>query len=169
MIKFGELGIELKSGMFFSVLALILSLLAGLAGGVPMGVVLFRSLVITPVFFVVGFGIILVVKNFVPEVYELLSNLRTTEDPAEKVDITNDLSSGSSEEMPENSDTGFSEFTAKDYDRLQTVNDSGLDGALNASGGKLGKHIIVNENQFNSYEPKLMALAIKTMMSKDKD
>ena len=70
--------------------------------------------------------------------------------------------------MSEKSDTGFSEFTAKDYDRLQTVNDSGLDSALSSSSGKLGKHIIV-ENQFNSYEPKLMAMAIKTMMSKDKD
>ena len=50
----------------------------------------------------------------------------------------------------------------------QTVNDSGLDSVLNTSGGKLGKHIIV-ENQLNSYEPKLMAQAIRTMMSKDKD
>jgi hypothetical protein len=168
MIKFGELGIELKSGIIFSASALVLSVIAGLAGGVPGGMVLFRTLVVTPVFFVVGFGIILVIKNFVPEVYELLSNLRTSEDPAEKVDITSDLSLDSSDEMSEKSDTGFSEFTAKDYDRLQTVNDSGLDSALSASGGKLGKHIIV-ENQFNSYEPKLMAMAIKTMMSKDKD
>ncbi len=168
MIKFGELGIELKSGMIFSALALVLSVIAGLAGGVPGGMVLFRSLVITPVFFVVGFGIILIIKKFVPEVYEMLSNPAISEDPAENVDITGDFSAGISEDMSEKSDTGFSEFTEKDYDRLQTVNDSGLDSALNSSNGKLGKHIIV-ENQFNSYEPKLMAMAIKTMMSKDKD
>ncbi|PKL19417.1 MAG: hypothetical protein CVV49_00985 [Spirochaetae bacterium HGW-Spirochaetae-5] len=168
MIKFGELGIELKSGMIFSALALVLSVIAGLAGGVPGGMVLFRSLILTPVFFVVGFGIILIIKKFVPEVYEIISNPATSEDPAEKVDITGDLSMDSSEDISEKSDTGFSEFTAKDYDRLQTVNDSGLDSALSHSNGKLGKHIIV-ENQFNSYEPKLMAMAIKTMMSKDKD
>ncbi len=169
MIKIGELGIELKSGMMFSALALVLSVIAGLAGSVPGGMVLFRSLVITPVFFIVGFGIVLVIKNFVPEIYEILSNPVVSEDPAEKVDITGDFSSGSSEDISEKSDTGFSEFTEKDYDRLQTVNDSGLDSALSSSDGKLGKHIIVNENQFNSYEPKLMAMAIKTMMSKDKD
>jgi len=168
MIKFDELGIELKSGIVFAVLALVLSLIAGFAGGVPSGMVLFRSLVITPVFFVVGFGLILVIKKFVPEVYEILLNLKVAEDPAEKVDITVDSSMSGNEDFSEKSDTGFSEFTEKDYDRLQSVNDSGLDSALSTSDGKLGKHIIV-QNQFNSYEPKLMAMAIKTMMSKDKD
>ncbi len=168
MIKFDELGMELKSGIIFSVLALFLSVIAGFAGGVPSGMVFFRSLVITPVFFVVGFGIILVIKNFVPEVYEILSSLKTSEDPAEKVDITADSFMSGSEDFSEKTDSGFSEFTEKDYDRLQSVNDSGLDGALSTSDGKLGKHIIV-QNQFNSYEPKLMAMAIKTMMSKDKD
>lgn len=169
MIRFNELGIELKSGILFSVLALVLSLIAGFAGGVPAGMVLFRSLVITPVFFVVGFGIILVIKKFVPEVYEILSNLKASEDPAEKVEISTEGFSGSDEETSEKSDAGFTEFTEKDYDRLQTVNDSGLDSAFSTSDGKLGKHIIVDSNQFNSYEPKLMAMAIKTMMSKDKD
>ena len=82
MIKFGELGIELKSGMIFSAIALVLSVIAGFAGGVPGGMVLFRSLVITPVFFVVGFGIILIIKKFVPEIYEMLSNPAISEDPA---------------------------------------------------------------------------------------
>lgn len=169
MIKIGELGIEFKSGILFSSLAFVLSIIAGFAGGVPAGMLLFRSFVIIPIFFVVGFGIILVIKNFVPEVYEMLLNLRASEDPAEKVDITSDISLDNSGDIAEKNDTGFSEFTANDYDRLQTVNDSGLDGALSAPDGRLGKHIIVEGNQFNSYEPKLMAMAIKTMMSKDKD
>ena len=168
MIRFDELGIELKSGLIFSVLAFVLSVIAGFSGGVPSGMVLFRSLVIIPVFFVVGFGIILVIKKFVPEVYEILSNLKVSEDPAEKVDITTDSIFSGNDEISEKSDTGFTEFTEKDYDRLQTVSDSSLDRTLSTSDGKLGKHIIV-ENQFNSYEPKLMAMAIKTMMSKDKD
>jgi len=169
MIQFGELGIELKSGILFSISALVFSLLAGLAGGVNAGMVFFRALIITPVFFVVGFGILLVIKKFVPEVYELLSSISlSSEDSVEKVEIPLDNSGNTDDEVPEKSDSGFSEFTEKDYDRLQTVKDIDFDGALNPSNGKLGKHIIV-ENQLNSYEPKLMALAIRTMMSKDKD
>jgi len=187
MIQFGELGIEVKSGIFFSVFAFILSIFAGFAGRVPVGMIFFRSLVIAPVFFVVGFGIILVVKNFVPEIYEMLSTLKTSsEDSAEKVEISLDTPENLSVEPQEKTDSGFSEFTEKDYERLQTVKDSdkiqavkdsdraqtsgdsGLDSILNTSGAKLGKHIIV-DNQMNSYEPKLMAQAIRTMMSKDKD
>lgn len=179
MIQFGELAIEVKSGILFCLIAFIFSIFAGFAGGVPAGMVFFRGFIIAPVFFVVGFGIILVIKKFVPELYEMLSNLNTSqEDDAGKVEINIDDASGNAgEENSEKSDSGFSEFTEKDYERLQsvrdsdrsqTVGDSGLDGVLNTSGGKLGKHIIV-DNQMNSYEPKLMALAIRTMMSKDKD
>ena len=187
MIQFGELGVEFKSGIIFALTALIFSIISGFAGGVPAGMIFFRALLITPVFFIVGLGIVLVIKNFVPEVYEILSSLKgSTEDSAEKVEISIDSPENVYDEVPENTDSGFSEFTEKDYERLQTVkdtdriqavkdsettqtvNDSGLDSVLNTSGGKLGKHIIV-ENQLNSYEPKLMAQAIRTMMSKDKD
>jgi hypothetical protein len=169
MIQFGELGIELKSGILFSVLALVLSIIAGFAGSVPGGMIFFRSLIITPVFFIVGFGIILVIKKYVPEIYEMFATFKvSSENSEENVDISINPSDMAGDETPEKSDSGFSEFTEKDYDRLTTINDSGLDGALNTSGAKLGKHIIV-ENQLNSYEPKLMAQAIRTMMSKDKD
>lgn len=179
MIQFGELKIEIKSGILFCMIAFIFSIIAGFAGGVPAGMIFFRSLIVAPVFFAVGFGTILVIKNFVPELYEMLSNLKASqEDEAEKVEISVDDNSGNTgDETVDKSDSGFSEFTEKDYERLQTVrdsdksqtaNDSGIDSILNTSGGKLGKHIIV-DNQLNSYEPKLMAQAIRTMMSKDKD
>jgi len=169
MIQFGELAVEIKSGILFSVFAFISSIIAGLAGSVPVGMVFLRTLIIIPVFFVVGFGIVLIIKKFVPEIYEILSNMGiSSEDSSEKVEIVSDSSEGQGEEFTEKDNSGFSEFTEKDYDRLQTVKDSGLDNALHGSGTKLGKHIIV-ENQLNSYEPKLMAQAIRTMMSKDKD
>lgn len=178
MIQFGELGIELKSGILFSIFAFLSSILAGLAGGVPAGMIFFRGLIIAPVFFVVGFGIILVIKKFVPEVYEILSNLKaSSEDSADKMEISVDTSETANDGYSDRNDSGFSEFTEKDYERLQTIRDSDksqavtdtdLDGVLNTSGVKLGKHIIV-DNQLNSYEPKLMAQAIRTMMSKDKD
>ncbi len=199
MIQVGELGVEFKSGVLFAIFSLVFSILAGFAGGVPLIMILIRALIITPVFFIVGYAIVLVIKKFVPEVYEAISNLKgSPEDAAEKVEISFDSADSAypsdSNESPgypvdEGSvkpDSGFSEFTEKDYERLQTVkdsdriqtvkdydkmqtvNDSGLDSVLHNSGGKLGKHLIV-ENQLNSYEPKIIAQALRTMMSKDKD
>jgi len=187
MKQFGELSVELKSGIVFSVAAFVFSILAGIAGKVPVGMILLRAVLMAPVFFAAGFGMILVVKKYVPEVYEVLSDLKiSTEDSSEKIEIPVEPVESVREVFTEKPDPGFSEFTEKDYERLQTVRDSdkiqavrdsdnlqsagdsGLDSVLNSSAGKLGKHIIV-ENQLNSYEPKLMAQAIRTMMSKDKD
>lgn len=178
MKLFGKLGIELKAGILFSVSALVFSIIAGLAGSVPAGVVVLRAIVVTPVFFVVGYGVLLVLEKFVPEIYTVISDLNAkAAESAEKIDISTDTSEDNSEEYSEKADSGFTEFTEKDYDRLQTVKDpgkaqssadTGLDEMLHTSGTKLGKHIIV-EDQLNSYEPKLMAQAIRTMMGKDKD
>jgi len=169
MIQIGDLGIDLKTGILFSISALVLSIIAGFAANVPAGMIFFRAAIITPVFFGVGFGIMQILKKFVPEIYEILSNLKlSSEDSVEKVEISLDNSSDGSNDTFEKNDSGFSEFTEKDYDRLQSVKDSGLDSTLEAPGRKLGKHIIL-ENQLSSYEPKLMAQAVRTMMSKDKD
>lgn len=169
MIQVGELGLELKSGIIFSIAAFILSIIAGLIGSVPAGMIFFRALVMVPVFFVAGFGLIQVLKKYVPELYEMITNPQpASEDSSVKIEISPDISENAASEDTEISDTGFSEFTEKDYDRLQSVKDYALDNTLNPSNGKLGKHIIV-ENQLNDYEPKLMAQAIRTMMSKDKD
>lgn len=169
MMQFGELGIELKSGIVFSIAAFFFSIIAGFAGSVPAGIVLVRSVFITPLFFGVGFGLVLVIKKFVPEVYEILSEVKkNTEDPVEKVEISLDTVDETVNEVTEKNDSSFSEFTEKDYDRLQTISEPDLDSVAGTSAVKLGKHIIV-ENSLNKYEPKLMAQAIRTMMSKDKD
>ncbi len=169
MIQVGELGLEIKCGIFFSIIAFILSILTGLIASVPLERILLRVLLMVPVFFVVGLGLVQVLKKYVPEVYEVVLNPKAaSEDSSVDIEISPDISENAISESTEKSDSGFSEFTEKDYDRLQSVRDSSLDNTLNASNGKLGKHIIV-ENQFNEYEPKLMAQAIRTMMSKDKD
>lgn len=169
MMQINDLGLEVKCGIVFSLIALVFSILAGVAGGVPAGVILLRALFITPVFFGIGFGVLTVIRRYVPEVYQTLE--RPAESITEKrtgIDEGTVISELTDAESTAKSDTGFTEFTEKDYDRLSTVNDSGVDEVLHMSGGKLGKHIIV-ENQLNGYEPKLMAQAIRTMMSKDKD
>ena len=168
MLHVNEIGIELKSGIFFSFTALIFSIIAGLAGKVPGSMIFFRSLIIIPFFFGVGFGIIIIMKRFVPEIYELLSNLKLSKEETQQDEINIDSISADEGESSEKPDQEFSEFTEKDYDRLRTVNDSGLDSSLNSSDAKLGRHVII-ENEMSGYEPKIMAQAIRTMMSKDKD
>lgn len=172
MIHVSELGLEFKSGILFCITALVLSIIAGLAGRVPFVMILYRSFIITPVFFGVGFGILIIIKTYVPEVYEMMANLKlpkiNSDQSDQKEEVPVDINSSKFVESAEKPDPEFSEFTEKDYDRLQTINDSGLDSSLNATDRKLGKHIIV-ENQLNAYEPKIMAQAIRTMMNKDKD
>jgi hypothetical protein len=168
MVRISELGIELKSGIFFCITALVLSIIAGLAGKVPGGMIFFRSLVIIPVFFGVGFGVVMILKKFVPEIYELITNLKQPKEEIQQQEIIIDTPPDDSGESSEKPDQEFSEFTEKDYDRLQTINDSGLESSFHSSDGKLGKHVIV-ESQMSGYEPKVIAQAIRTMMSKDKD
>ncbi len=169
MIQINDPGIEFKSGIIFSVIALVFSVMAGLGGGVPAGVVFIRALIIVPVFFCIGFGVFFVMKNYVPELYDLLNRTKAVSDDIEHGGMEGtDIEKGIDVEPVPSANPEFTEFTEKDYDRLSTVNDSGVDEALNMPGAKLGKHIIV-ENQLNGYEPKIMAQAIRTMMSKDKD
>ncbi len=173
---FGEFGFEQKCGVSFGVVAFILSFITGLVSGVGVVVTIIRSLIMFPAFFIVGYGTVLVLKNFVPEIYEaFVSAENKTEEAGREsqteVDISDIESDGSTdtyEPLEAARAEEFTELTPKNFDRYSTKEDSGLDASLNTSGGKLGKHIIIQE-QFNSYEPKIMAQAIRTMMSKDKD
>ena len=171
MRYFEELGIEFKSGLFFSIIAFVLSIVAGLIGSVPSGMIVIRSLVVIPLFFLVGFGALNIIKKFVPEVYEAISNFGSTEeyDSAGDGDISSDNSEAAGENS-ENREEKFTEFTAKDYSKLNSVNSSNSSNGneLNTSGGNLGKHIIVDKaSNGYGYEPKVMAEAIRTMMSKE--
>jgi len=168
-MQFDQIKFEYKFGIVFSAVALVLSLATGFIAGISAGVVIVRGLVIAAVFFGMGFSVIMVVKRFVPEAYDVLSSPRepqTGEGEAAAGDAMPQVDEPyqeAGEEPPQ-----FTEFTEKDFDRYNTPGDSGIESSPDVSGGKLGKHVLV-EQQFSGYEPKLMAQAIKTMMSKDKD
>jgi hypothetical protein len=171
MKHYGELGLEFKSGLIFSIIAFVLSIVAGFVGSVPVGMIIFRSLFVVPLFFLVGFGVFIILKKFVPEVYEEILNFnRTTgddaaEDIVENVDISFNDTEGIASGYSENGEGNFAEFKEDDYGKVHTAN---IDNAFGTSDGKLGKHIII-EKHLSGYEPKVMAEAIRTMMSKDKD
>lgn len=173
---FGQMGIEQRYGAIFGIAAFILSLLTGLVSGVSFSVTIIRSFIMIPFFFVVGYGLVTVLKKYVPEIYEALAvtGEKSSEfGPAGQgevilPDVESDVNAVAYDTSEKDKTEEFTEFTQKDFDRYKTTEDSGLDATFNASGGRMGKHIIVQE-QFNSYEPKIMAQAIRTMMSKDKD
>jgi hypothetical protein len=170
-MQIDSIQIEFRVGLFLSAIAFVLSFATGFISGIALGTVIFRGVIFAVVFFAIGFGGLQVLKKLVPEVYEAVSNIQfSAPAPGDDVVESADLQAGDLLQSFEDGepDSGFTELTEKDFERYNTQDDTNLESALNPSEGKMGKHIVVQQ-QFNAYEPKLMAQAIKTMMSKDKD
>ncbi len=168
-MQFDQINIDLKIGILLSVIALVLSLVTGFVAGVSAGTVFLRAIIIAAVFFGVGFALVQVLKKFVPEVYEALS----APGPAMPDAGGNEQQYESAPDVEEqygaeNSEQQFTELTEQDFARYSTKEDADLNTTLNPAAGKMGKHV-VQQQQFNSYEPKIMAQAVKTMMSRDKE
>ena len=189
MIDVKKISFDVKTGIVFGILALLLSFFTGIFSGIGLKSVLLRTFIMVAVFSVLGFAVVFVLKKYVPEFYELLSGSFSAQgagegkgDSAESDgqpagDISPDQTytreggvMGAGEGMDEAHDVGgeFSELTEKSFPRYETISDNDLEPAANVSLGKMGKHIIEKEKVVK-YEPKLMAEAIRTMMSRDKD
>lgn len=179
MLKLEGLGIETKTGLFFGIIGFVLSFVTGFISGISFSVVLIRSLVAVLVFTGIGFAVLMVLKKYVPEIYEVLSASGDSASGYSEETVVHDLEesgsaiysdkvSGSEKDDAGSSDSGFQELDNQSYERLTSVEDQGLNSELNISEGKMGKHIIM-QDQFSEYEPKLIADAVRTMMGKDKE
>ena len=187
MIDIKGLSTEIKSSVVFGVGALFISFLFGIIFGIGIGTVLLRTLILAIMFAGLGFAVITVLKRFVPEVYEMFNrpggirasdnSSATSDDSIESVTV--DVGTGSldadNDDIPDGSDIGntapkkdedseFSELSKDDFPILDKVPDYDADGQKK----KLGKHIISDE-KIVTYEPKILAQAIRTMMSRDED
>jgi len=182
MVDIKNIDIKYKSGVIFGIISLVLSLLTGILSGVGIGIVFLRALIMAPIFPALGFGIIWIIQKYIPEFNGVFSsadsgNIDTDIDDT-GMDSASDLSDGMPESVEGASDTeggGFSEMPDDEYPRVSSdttaeiessFDSSGMNDVGSSSGKKLGKHIIADENSFK-YEPKLMAEAVRTMMSKD--
>jgi hypothetical protein len=174
MLKLEGLGIETKAGLLFGVTGFVLSFITGFVSGVSFSVVIIRSVITVLVFSGIGFAVLMILKKFVPEMYEILASSGNSEEAAvhepdlnrsERYSDNNGLSESLDDETPSSE---FREMDDQSYERLTSVEDQGLNSELNVSEGKMGKHIIM-QDEFNGYEPKLIADAVRTMMSKDKE
>ncbi len=186
MAGLNDFGIEIRSSVLFAAVSLILSLLVGMISGIGMSVILLRVLVIVPLFAALGYGLVLVIKRYVPEFYDLLagnSPEMEIEEAAADVDDEGPEISGIDEPaaeetvgdyaapVEEKGDETFSELTGSDFPQMSSSDSStgeDIGSSLNLDSGKLGKHIL-NDEKAVKYEPKIMAQAIRTMISRDED
>ncbi len=185
MISLNKINLEYKSTVLFGFTALLLSFFIGLLAGVRWNVVFIRSLILMIVFSVIGFGVCFILKKYVPEVYELMSSLaslpRGGKEEADAVvsaardqgaapGDADDFEARDIEEAGELSEAPVStEFKELDKEGLSHFSTApGGTGSINTRSGKLGKHILESE-KLAKYEPKIMAQAVRTMMSKDRE
>lgn len=181
-----ELHFEYQAGILLAAAALILSLLMGLAAGNSFGQAFVRSVGLAVFFAAVGFGAVIVIKNFVPEIYELISHgvSQGAGDAAGEMEMNTiskdweETGGGMGDEKPSIGDSGVgtganAEFAQAEKSALPDEfipfkeSDFSSYSSADPSGAKLGKHLF--EEKKIKYEPKIMAEAIRTMMSKDKD
>ena len=183
MISLHKINLEYKSTALFGFIALILSFLIGFLTGVRWNIVLLRSVMLMAVFAAIGYGVCVILRMFVPEVYEFMTsiasligtgeesedaNVETAHDAAhavaaetehrETAPVDEHAAASAAEEFKEIDKEGLAQFSTA----------SGGGNAVNTGAGKLGKHIMEKE-KLAKYEPKIMAQAVRTMMSKDKE
>lgn len=190
----GDLAIEGKVGIIIGFLAFLFSLLTGIIAGIKFYHVFLRSVIMGPVFGVIGLSLVLVLKKFVPEIYDAISSsmnkietgIRSSDMPDLKIkdDEMADAQekavfSEQQEARPEKaeppyeniqkvpSDDSFTEFSPNDFSKVSVADGQArAEGSQTMDKGKLGKHLFSKENVVK-YEPKVMAQAIRSMISKD--
>ncbi|MDY6934239.1 MAG: hypothetical protein SVZ03_08460 [Spirochaetota bacterium] len=170
MISLKELNIEYIFGVLFGVIGLVLSFLIGLFAGNAIGTVFFRSIIFTITFCIIGYVNLIIVKKYVPEIYEALNIMKSS-----KENENIDFPSGSEDKGM--TDEFLQEVDASSQDAETLIAD---DEALSLKeptvtptetfldlGGK-GESAQADMNDKNiRYEPKIMAQAIRTMMKRD--
>ena len=183
MLDLKKIKLEYGAGALLGFCAFVLSLSTGIIMGFSWNTVVLRSFVLMAVFAGIGLGVSIILKIYVPEVYELFtsaaapnkvvandtageergSKQRVSEQKAEE----NQSAAAAEIELetaPPNTEPSFNEL---DKDMLSQFSSApGHSDAINTAEGKLGKHVLKTE-KLAKYEPKVMAQAVRTMMSKD--
>jgi hypothetical protein len=182
MVSIDSLKIEYKAGAVLGGTALILSSIVGMAAGNTVLYTFGRALFLGIVFAFLGTGLTLLLRKYVPELFEAFreGSFGDTAVPAD----------GTPKEEPSTFSAGVSSFDASSPVTSTDVSSPDSSGGENtsefvplgdfAAGQKqygdehldtakgsrsTGKHLL--EEKGMKYEPKIIAEAIRTMMSKD--
>jgi hypothetical protein len=183
MLDFKKIKLEYRVSALLGFGAFVLSLLTGIIMGFNWNTVMLRSLVMMAVFSGIGMGISAILKTYVPELYELFTSVAAPSKSAgdaaageegrsertvseQKAEETQPIATVEIEREPAPPKTAPS-FNELDKDMLSQFSSApGRSDAINTAEGKLGKHVLKTE-KLARYEPKVMAQAVRTMMSKD--
>jgi hypothetical protein len=182
MISLNKINLEYKSTALFGFIALILSFIIGLLTGIKWNIVLLRSFILMILFAAIGFGVCAILRRFVPEVYDIMASIASLK--AGEVNGETDIEMGADSTPSPAAESEYIETAPVDKpsiplpaDEFRELDKDGLaqfstasegESAVNTKVGKLGKHILEKE-KLTKYEPKIMAQAVRTMMSKDKE
>lgn len=177
MVTFESVKIEYKTGAVFGALALVLSIAVGLAAGNTVLYTFGRALFLGIVFACLGTGLTMLLRKYVPEVFTSsegsagssafdegasgtdfgasagISAVDTSAPVSSSFDASSGVSGGAEEQ-------GF--VPLGEYVAGQQYGDEHLQTKGSVS---VGRHIL--EEKGVKYEPKIIADAIRTMMSKD--
>jgi hypothetical protein len=161
-----NMGLEYKSGAVFGVMALFLSIIFGILAGNGFGTILLKAGILTLVFIAIGYGIVFVIRKYVPELYDAISGIMVSVSVKDGVVETDNTQKSAAAAPGEGSGTLGPE-QGKQADEFVAMKDSDFAKTeYSSEKRKMGKHYVVDEKKFK-YEPKIMAEAIKTMMKKD--
>ncbi|MBN2040966.1 MAG: hypothetical protein JW864_13055 [Spirochaetes bacterium] len=177
MVNYKNFAIEYITALIFGVLGLLLSLFAGFISGNKIISVFVRSVIITIGFAFIGYICLIIVKKFVPEIYQVFSNINENKE----VNLNNDRDNSkgseidSAENMPETSiaeaDSG-TETRVPDVeleDQFNTLEKEQAGESFlskdKVDAGTASKSFSREKNI--TYEPKIAAQAIRTMMKRD--
>lgn len=170
-ISLSNLSVEAKSSILFALFALFFSMVLGIINGIGAGTVIMRSVLLTLLFAGLGFAVMNVIKKYVPELYGLIAERHMPEEH-----VTAENSAEETRETPEEGRIASSPADQSEEKApgpiITPVNDDDFNKLMSEGGAdskrKMGKHIISNE-KIVSYEPKIMAQAVRTMMKRDED
>ncbi|MFW5769990.1 MAG: hypothetical protein ACOCX9_01015 [Spirochaetota bacterium] len=192
MINFKSIPVEVRSALIMGMTALLVTFIVSLLAGNSPVLIVGRTFTMTFIFAVIGLAAMIILKQFVPEVYNIFAGgIKTDTVPEEPEDAVLDsgmpdqktgestsekyttgaeqssFAEGEESVEPEmtqpGSDAHDEVFTPLDKDDYPRAG-SGQD----TRSGQMGKHIILDDKKVK-YEPKVMAEAIRTIMGRDKE
>ena len=158
---------EVKSAAVFAAAALVLSFVTGIAAGNKLASALVTSVILALVFAAIGYGAVVVLRRFVPEIIEALGSAARGSGEFDDLSVAPEAGAAAEravdagQEIPERKsdeklEKEFTPFGNGDFKNLGST----------TGDGKLGTHF-VKEQKTVKYEPKIIAEAIRTMIRRD--
>lgn len=145
-------GYEIKGGIIVAALSALITIIASIIGWVGFGTFIINFLIFTVIGFVLGFGIVYLLKLLTPEVFNMTGQTGDQDSIGENIDLT----AGEEEE-----------YSAPEYSHLEPniPTDEEIHSSMNKP--KDPKKFMKKGDVTIPKDPKVIAEAIRTVMSKD--